>query len=62
MEKGLVRIANDWKEVADILSEDLKKPKASDKVCEEANRYIKDRQGGTAIACRLIHESLNNFK
>ncbi len=62
VEKGLVRIAADWKEVADILSEDLKKPKASDKVCEEANRYIKDRQGGTAIACRLIHESLNNFK
>jgi len=62
VEKGFVRIAADWKEVVSILTEDLKKPKASDKVCEEANRYLKDRQGGTAIACRLIHEFLNNFK
>jgi 3-deoxy-D-manno-octulosonic-acid transferase len=62
VEKGLVRIAADWREVVSILTEDLKKPKASDKVCEEADHYIKDRQGGTAIACRLIRESLNNFK
>jgi 3-deoxy-D-manno-octulosonic-acid transferase len=61
VEKGLVRIAADWKEVVSILTEDLKEPKASDKVCEEANRYLKERQGGTAIACRLIHEFLNNF-
>ena len=62
VEKGFVRIAADWKEVLSILTEDLKKPKASDKVCEEANRYLKDRQGGTAIACRLIQEFLNNSK
>jgi len=47
--------------VVSILTEDLKEPKASDKICEEANRYLKERQGGTAIACRLIHEFLNNF-
>ena len=62
VEKGFVRIAADWKEVVSILTEDLKKPKTSDKVCKEANRYLKDRQGGTAIACRLIHEFLNNSK
>ena len=61
VEKGFVRIAADWKEVVSILTEDLKKPKASDKVCEEANRYLKGRQGGTAIACRLINEFLNQF-
>ena len=62
VEKGFVRIAADWKEVLSILTEDLKKPKASDKVSEEANRYLKNHQGGTAIACRLIQEFLNNFK
>ena len=31
VEKGLVRIAADWREVVSILTEDLKKPKASDK-------------------------------
>jgi 3-deoxy-D-manno-octulosonic-acid transferase len=62
VEKGFVRIAADWKEVMSILIEDLKKPKASDKVCDEANRYLKDRQGGTAIACRLIYDFLNNSK
>ncbi len=60
--KGLVRIAGGWKEVVSILTKDLKKPKASDKVCGEANLYLKDRQGGTAIACHLINEFFNNFK
>jgi 3-deoxy-D-manno-octulosonic-acid transferase len=56
IERGLVRVAHDWKEVANILARDVIKPASRGKIREEALRYVKNHQGGTAIACRLIRE------
>ena len=60
VEQGIVRNAADWKEVADILVEAVKKSPSHEKVREAALRYVKDRQGGTTCACRLIAEFLNS--
>jgi 3-deoxy-D-manno-octulosonic-acid transferase len=62
MEQGLVRKAADWKEVADILVEDMEKPRSREKVREAALRYVRNRQGGTTQACRIIVELLHNTK
>jgi len=59
MEKGLVQIAADWKEVVSILTEDLRKHEAHDGIYKAAHQYLKDRQGGTAMACNLITKFLN---
>lgn len=60
VKQGLVRIAADWKEVANFLVEDIEKSPSHEKVRKAAIRYVKDRQGGTIRACRLINEFLNN--
>ena len=60
VEQGLVRNATDWKEVADILVEAVKKSPSHEQVREAALGYVKDRQGGTTRACRLIAEFLNS--
>ncbi len=59
IERGLVRVAKDWKEAVILLAGDLTRPAPPEKVREEAYQYVKDRQGGTAMACRLIEEFLN---
>jgi len=53
-------MAVDWKEVADILVEAVKKSPSHEQVREAALKYVKDRRGGTMRACRLIAEFLNN--
>ncbi len=58
VDQGLVRVAADWKEVADILTETIENPKPYEKVCEATLRYVKDRQGGTYLACCLINSFL----
>ena len=60
--QGLIRIASDWQEVADLLGEDLKKTPSHGKVRARALNYIKSRQGGTAHACRVIEEYLNSLE
>jgi 3-deoxy-D-manno-octulosonic-acid transferase len=60
VEQGLVRNAADWKEVVDVLVKDMEKSPTHEQVREAALRYVKDRQGGTIRACRLIAEFLNN--
>jgi 3-deoxy-D-manno-octulosonic-acid transferase len=60
VQQDLVRRAADWKEVADLLVEDIEKSPSHEKVREEALKYVKDRQGGTIRACRLIAEFLDN--
>jgi 3-deoxy-D-manno-octulosonic-acid transferase len=60
VEQGLVRNATNWKEVTDILVETMEKSPSYEKVRETALRYVKDRQGGTTLACRLVAEFLNN--
>jgi len=56
IDQGLVRTATDWKEVADILAENVKISPSHKKIREAALNYVKKRQGGTAAACRLITE------
>ncbi len=60
VEEGLVREAADWKQVADILADDLKRSPSYEKASEAALGYVKDRQGGTDRACRLIAELLDS--
>ena len=59
IEHGLVRIASDWREVADILVENTKKPSSFEDVLNKALMYLKKRQGGTAQACSIITKILN---
>ena len=59
--QGLVKIAADWKEVTDTLAKGIKNPPSHETVRKSAFEYLKDRQGGTAIACRLNHLFLNNL-
>lgn len=56
---GLVRIASNWREVADILIENTKKPSSHEDVLNKALMYLKKRQGGTAQVCNIITEILN---
>ena len=56
---GFVRIASDWREVADILIENTKKPSSYEEVFNKALVYLKKCQGGTAQACNIITEILN---
>ena len=57
--QGLVRIALNWKQVADILIENTKEPPSHKDVINKALKYLKNRQGGTAHACSIITEILN---
>jgi hypothetical protein len=59
MQQGLVKVAADWKEVVKYLNEELTEPNTREDIRAAAQRYMQDRQGGTAIACRLIKEFLN---
>jgi len=61
IESGLVRIAKDWQEVVTLLANDIAQPSAPESVRETAYRYLKDRQGGTDMACRLIAEYLDRI-
>ena len=58
VENGLVKVAANWLEVVNFLVENLEKPFPHENVRKAALRYLKDRQGGTAKACRLIVEHL----
>lgn len=60
VEQGLVHVAADWKEVANFLVESIEKTTPREKVRKAAFMYMKDRQGGTAKACRLIEKLLNS--
>lgn len=59
IERGLVRVAQDWRGVVDTLSSDITRPVSRSKVLEEAAQYVNQRQGGTDMACRLILEYLS---
>ena len=55
---GLLRVAKDWKEVAYLLEKDIDKPSSHQQVIERVHTYLKDRQGGTEMACRHIIDLL----
>jgi 3-deoxy-D-manno-octulosonic-acid transferase len=59
IDRGLVRVAQGWKEAAQLLVEDIVRPAARETVRRHAREYVQDRRGGTARACRLILSYLN---
>lgn len=56
---GLVRIASDRREVADMLIENTKKPFSHKDVFNKALMYLNKCQGGTAQVCNIITKNLN---
>lgn len=58
--KGLVRQANDWQTAADLLIEQLRSPADRTAIVRAGADYIRSRQGGTAMACRLIEKTLRS--
>jgi 3-deoxy-D-manno-octulosonic-acid transferase len=60
VENGLVKVAANWLEVVHFLVEILEKPSPHENVRKAALRYLRNRQGGTDKACRLIVEYLND--
>ena len=58
IESGLLRVADDWKDVAAILIQNIDSPIDRQAVITAARQYIKERRGGTLKACRHISEFL----
>jgi len=59
VDQGLVRTATGWLDVAELLIKDLDHPLNRDQVRQAGLQYLKQRQGGTEKACRLISEFLS---
>ncbi|MGE0086475.1 MAG: 3-deoxy-D-manno-octulosonic acid transferase [Desulfococcaceae bacterium] len=58
-DRGLVRIAETWKNAADFLIHDLSYPVSKASVRESARKYLEERRGGTAQACQVIERYAN---
>ena len=58
VDQGLVHVASDWKEVVTFLVQSIEKITPREKVRKAAIMYMKNRQGGTAKACRVIEKLL----
>jgi 3-deoxy-D-manno-octulosonic-acid transferase len=54
IDTGLLRVAGNWQGAADLLLYDLANPPQRDEIINATLAYIKQRQGGTAMACRAI--------
>jgi len=54
VESGLLRVAGDWKQVADLLLKDLAARLSRKDVIKAALQFIETRRGGTEKACRRI--------
>ncbi len=59
IDQGLVTVAADWKAAAAALIENLENPMPRDRVQREVSKYIQNRRGGTADACRLVARYLS---
>lgn len=59
VKQGLVHVATDWKDVANFIVKSIKKTTPHEKVRNAAIMYMKNRQGGTAKACRVIEKILS---
>jgi 3-deoxy-D-manno-octulosonic-acid transferase len=60
IDSGLLKVAEDWKHVADLLLKDLASPPPRKVVIDAARQFIEARRGGTEEACRRIVASLEN--
>jgi len=54
IDSGLLKVAEDWKHVADLLLKDLASPPPRKEVMDAALQFIQVRRGGTQVACRRI--------
>jgi hypothetical protein len=54
LDAGLLRVAGTWQEVTVQLLKDMESSPPKDKIINRSLAYIKNRQGGTARACRAI--------
>ncbi len=57
-EQGLIRVAKNWQETADILIEQIINQPSREKTKSAASQYFKRRQGGTVFACKVIADLL----
>jgi 3-deoxy-D-manno-octulosonic-acid transferase len=57
-ELGLIQVAADWRQAADLLTANLSQTPQRERVRRCASEYIKERQGGTDHVCRLIEGAL----
>ena len=58
IEAGLLKVADDWQQVAAIIRQEINAARPRDAVIEDAYQFFKSRQGGTARACRQIEAML----
>lgn len=58
--RDLVRLAADWQQAAKLLIEVLTSPPKREMKRQKALEYIRERQGGMAIACQLIENYIRN--
>ncbi|MBU0994520.1 MAG: 3-deoxy-D-manno-octulosonic acid transferase [Proteobacteria bacterium] len=62
IKEGLVRIGQNWEEVADIIMKDLSEPTDRDTIRQKVSGYIEKRKGGVNIACDMINAGLDNVR
>jgi 3-deoxy-D-manno-octulosonic-acid transferase len=58
VDTGLLRVADDWRQTAAFILQDLDTPRPRAPVTARAYQFIKARQGGTDQACRQIESIL----
>jgi 3-deoxy-D-manno-octulosonic-acid transferase len=58
VDTGLLRVADDWRQTAALILQDLDTPRPRAPVIERVYQFIKTRQGGTEQACRSIEAML----
>ncbi|MBT8367569.1 MAG: 3-deoxy-D-manno-octulosonic acid transferase [Deltaproteobacteria bacterium] len=58
IEAGLLRVADDWRQVAALILQDMDKPRPRTEVIEAVLQFVETRRGGTTQACRQIEAML----
>ena len=61
-EKGLVRVADNWRHAADALLETMAVSPSREEVLIRLDSYLAERKGGTAIAVKAIEELLRDHQ
>ena len=59
VEQGLFREINDWQELVDSVGHLIEAPNKRNSVRQQAQAFIKEKQGGTKQACQEIAKHLN---
>ncbi len=59
VDAGLLKIAEDWRQVVALMRADIKAPHSRNAVKDKAQQFLMPRQGGTRRACRQIEAMLS---